>query len=182
MEANNMRLEFKRLRSLLFFIPPLLVLAITAAGAFINFRLIVRPIAEFLGGDWTFGNIGAAGLVLFGILLGVVITEARGGTRLFPFAAKLAEKKRFWVSLTAVALLVLLAGAEAYLGYQRNFLIHEAMTASGMTFPPPEMMANLASAGVGFILPLALSTTAYPFYMLANRLRGQPQDGEPAGS
>lgn len=177
-----MRLEIKRLRILLFFIPPLVVLAINGAGAFINFRLIVRPIAEFFGGNWSLGNIGAAGLVLFGILLGVVITEARGGTRLFPFAAKLGEKKRFWISLIALALLVLLAGAEAYLGYQRNFLVHAALTASGMTFPPPEMMANLASAGVGFILPLALSTTAYPFYMLANRLRGQPQDKVPAGS
>ena len=107
----------------------LLVMAVAAGGAFINFKLIALPMSEMVGaGDYltaTLRTSEVAALVIIFVeaSMGLFLMEALRITHLFPRIATLNDQMRRRMMWIALVLLVTLAGVEAALALMRDMLI-----------------------------------------------------------
>ena len=107
----------------------LLVMAVAAGGAFINFKLIALPMSEMVGaGDYltaTLRTSEVAALVIIFVeaSMGLFLMEALRVTHLFPRIATLNDRMRRRMMWIALMLLVTLAGVEAALALMRDMLI-----------------------------------------------------------
>jgi hypothetical protein len=158
----------------------LLVMAIAAGGAFINFKLIALPMSEMVGaGDYITSSLRTSEVAALVIIfveasMGLFLLEAMRVTHLFPRIASLNEvlrRRMLWIALT---LLVVLAGVEAALALMRDMLIadKQALLQSLSTVqaaPTDGWMGRIPTAGqmlLGFILPFALAFIAIPLESL----------------
>src|SRR5678815_4882374 len=107
----------------------LLVMAVAAGGAFINYKLIALPMSEMVGaGDYITGSLRTSEVAALVIIfveasMGLFLLEAMRITHLFPRIQNLNDRMRrrmLWIALT---LLVTLAGVEAALALMRDLLI-----------------------------------------------------------
>ncbi|HEX5476641.1 MAG TPA: hypothetical protein VFX09_02200, partial [Burkholderiales bacterium] len=107
----------------------LLVMAVAAGGAFINFKLIALPMSEMVGaGDYLAGGlrtseVAALVIILVEASMGLFVMETLRITHLFPPIANLNDRMRRRMFWSALSLLVLLAGVEAALALMRDTLI-----------------------------------------------------------
>jgi len=155
----------------------LMVMAVAAGGAFINFKLIALPMSEMVGaGDYitnTLRTSEVAALVIIFVeaSMGLFLLEALRVTHLFPRIANLHEHMRRRMMWIALILLVTLAGIEAALALMRDMLIADkqalvqSLATTQQAAPADPWLARIPTAGqmlLGFILPFALAFIAIP--------------------
>ena len=99
----------------------LLVMAVAAGGAFINFKLIALPMSEMVGaGDYLTSSlrtseVAALVIILVEASMGLFLMEGLRITHLFPSIAGLNDRMRRRMMWIALVLLLTLAGVEAAL-------------------------------------------------------------------
>jgi len=163
----------------------LVVMAIAAGGAFINFKLIALPMSEMVGaGDYITSSLRTSEVAALVIIfveasMGLFLLEAMRVTHLFPGIASLNEvlrRRMLWIAFT---LLVTLAGVEAALALMRDMLIadKQALLQSLSTVQAAATegwVGRIPTAGqmlLGFILPFALAFIAIPLESLIHSSR-----------
>ncbi len=154
----------------------LLVMAVAAGGAFINYKLIALPMSEMVGaGDYitsTLRTSEVAALVIIFVeaSMGLFLLEALRVTHLFPGIANLDDRLRRRMLWIALGLLVTLAGVEAALALMRDMLIADKQAllqslATVQAAASEGWVGRIPTAGqmlLGFILPFALAFIAIP--------------------
>ena len=164
----------------------LLVMAVAAGGAFINYKLIALPMSEMVGaGDYLTASLRTSEVAALVIIfveasMGLFLMEALRITHLFPRIATLADHMRRRMMWIALVLLVTLAGVEAALALMRDMLIadKQALIQSLATVqqaaPADGWVGKIPTAGqmlLGFILPFALAFIAIPVESLIHSSR-----------
>jgi hypothetical protein len=164
----------------------LLVMAVAAGGAFINFKLIALPMSEMVGaGDYLTASLRTSEVAALVIIfveasMGLFLMEALRITHLFPRIATLNESMRRRMMWIALVLLVTLAGVEAALALMRDMLIadKQALIQSLATVQQAQAtdgwVGRIPTAGqmlLGFILPFALAFIAIPLESLIHSSR-----------
>lgn len=163
----------------------LLVMAIAAGGAFINFKLIALPMSEMVGaGDYLTASLRTSEVAALVIIfveasMGLFLLEAMRVTHLFPRIANLNEQLRRRMLWIAFVLLVTLAGVEAALALMRDMLIADKQAllqslATVQAAPTEGWVGRIPTAGqmlLGFILPFALAFIAIPLESLIHSAR-----------
>ncbi|HEX6412865.1 MAG TPA: hypothetical protein VFZ94_07460 [Burkholderiales bacterium] len=164
----------------------LLVMAVAAGGAFINYKLIALPMSEMVGaGDYLTASLRTSEVAALVIIfveasMGLFLMEALRITHLFPRIATLSDHMRRRMMWIALVLLVTLAGVEAALALMRDMLIadKQALIQSLATVqqaaPADGWVGKIPTAGqmlLGFILPFALAFIAIPVESLIHSSR-----------
>ncbi len=159
----------------------LMVMAVAAGGAFINFKLIALPMSEMVGaGDYITNSLRTSEVAALVIIfveasMGLFLMEALRVTHLFPRIANLHEHMRRRMMWIALVLLVTLAGIEAALALMRDMLIADkqalvqSLASTQQAAPADPWLARIPTAGqmlLGFILPFALAFIAIPLESL----------------
>ncbi len=159
------------------------VMAIIVGGAFVNFLLIQRPMAEMIGGGYIGGfplaTVGAMTILLVEIGAGIVFMESWGASRLLPQFEAMEPDTRRKLAVTMGLLLLAMACVEAGLAILREQLIAaDAQTVALLTGQQPETAETLmgglpvvVQAGLGFVIPLILAAAAIPLDTLFNTTR-----------
>jgi len=169
------------------FIVSLLVMAVAAGGAFVNFKLIALPMSEMVGaGDTLAGNlqtseVAALVIILVEASMGLFVMETLRITHLFPPIAQLEDRMRRRMLWTSATLLLVLATVEAALALMRDVLIadKQALIQSLATVQQAAAVTDgwvgaIPTAGqmlLGFILPFALAFIAIPLESLIHSSR-----------
>ena len=159
-----------------------LVMIIAVGGAFINFHLIARPMAEMVGGTSSIGSfkiaeIAALVIILVELAMGVFLMESFRITRLFPIIGALPDKTRFRLIWVFFGILFILACVEAGLAYMREILLEDELATSAALrgeaagASPYLWITTMAQMLMGFILPFALSFVAIPLESFIQSLR-----------
>jgi hypothetical protein len=164
----------------------LLVMAVAAGGAFINFKLIALPMSEMVGaGDYLTSSlrtseVAALVIILVEASMGLFLMEGLRITHLFPSIAGLNDRMRRRMMWIALVLLFTLAGVEAALALMRDILIadKQALLQSLASAAPAAAtdgwVGRIPTIGqmlLGFILPLALAFIAIPLESLIHSSR-----------
>lgn len=163
----------------------LLVMAVAAGGAFINFKLIALPMSEMVGaGDYVTSTlrtseVAALVIILVEASMGLFLLEAMRITHLFPRIANLNDRLRRRMMWIALILLVTLAGVEAALALMRDMLIADKQAllqslATVQAAATEGWVAHIPTAGqmlLGFMLPFALAFIAVPLESLIHSSR-----------
>jgi hypothetical protein len=170
--------------SLVYFFVSMLVLAVAAAGAAINFTLIARPMSEMVGGTSFIGNfrtadIAALVIIMVEISMGLFLMESLRITRLFPVISALSDNMRRRMMLITFIILLLMASIEAGLAYMREVLLQDELATSallrgdgaGSVVNEHLWITTAAQMGMGFILPFALTFVAIPLETFVHSLR-----------
>ncbi len=163
----------------------LMVMAVAAGGAFINYKLIALPMSEMVGaGDYITASLRTSEVAALVIIfveasMGLFLLEAMRITHLFPRIANLSDRVRMRMMWIALALLVTLAGVEAALALMRDLLIADKQAllqslATVQAAPTDGWVGRIPTAGqmlLGFILPFALAFIAIPLESLIHSAR-----------
>src|SRR6202790_1186473 len=170
--------------SLVHFFVSMLVLAVAAAGAAINFTLIARPMAEMVGGTNFIGafrtaDIAALVIIMVEISMGLFLMESLRITRLFPVIGALTDKMRLRMIVITFAILLMMASVAAGLAYMREVLLQDELATSSLlrgdtvasAVNPHLWITTAAQMGMGFILPFALVFVAIPLETFVHSLR-----------
>jgi hypothetical protein len=163
----------------------LVVMAVAAGGAFINFKLIALPMSEMVGaGDYITASLRTSEVAALVIIfveasMGLFLLEAMRITHLFPRIANLNDRMRRRIMWIALTLLVTLAGVEAALALMRDMLIADKQAllqslATVQATATDGWVGRIPTAGqmlLGFILPFALAFIAVPLESLIHSAR-----------
>ncbi len=152
-----------------------LVLAIAIGGAFINFQLIARPMAEAVGANSFIGNfriaeIAALVIILLETAMGLFLMESFRITRLFPMIGALPDKTRQRMIYATLSILFFFACVESGLAYMREILLEDELATSAVLRGEAQAAATTsymwitttAQMVMGFVLPFALVFVAIP--------------------
>ena len=152
-----------------------LVLAIACGGAFINFQLIARPMAEAVGASSVIGNfkvaeIAALVIILLETAMGLFLMESFRITRLFPMIGSLPDKTRQRMIYATLSILFFFAFVESGLAYMREILLEDELATSAVLRGGAQATAaggymwitTTAQMVMGFVLPFALVFVAIP--------------------
>ncbi|HET7200976.1 MAG TPA: hypothetical protein VFI80_09235 [Burkholderiales bacterium] len=164
----------------------IVVLAIAAGGALINFKLIALPFSEMVGaGDYLTSSLRTSDVAALVIIfveatMGLFVMETLRITHLFPLIANMSDRMRrrmFWVALVFLAVL---AGIEAALALMRDMLMADkqallqSLATTQQAAPPDPLLTRIPTAGqmlLGFILPFALAFVAIPLESFVYSMR-----------
>src|SRR5688500_8005886 len=163
----------------------LMVMAVAAGGAFINYKLIALPMSEMVGaGDYITASLRTSEVAALVIIfveasMGLFLLEAMRITHLFPRIQNLNDRMRRRMMWIALALLVTLAGVEAALALMRDLLIADKQAllqslATVQATATEGWVGRIPTAGqmlLGFILPFALAFIAIPLESLIHSAR-----------
>ena len=152
-----------------------LVLAIAIGGAFINFQLIARPMAEAVGANSFIGNfkiaeIAALVIILLETAMGLFLMESLRITRLFPMISALPDKTRQRMIYATLSILFFFACVESGLAYMRELLLEDELATSAVLRGGAQAAGTMsfmwitttAQMVMGFVLPFALVFVAIP--------------------
>jgi len=152
-----------------------LVMAIACGGAFINFQLIARPMAEAVGansviGDFKVAEIAALVIILLETAMGLFLMESFRITRLFPMIGALPDKTRQRMIYATLSILFFFAFVESGLAYMREILLEDELATSAVLRGGAQATAagsymwitTTAQMVMGFVLPFALTFVAIP--------------------
>lgn len=153
----------------------LLVLGVALGGAFINFQLIARPMAEAVGANSVIGNfkvaeIAALVIILLETAMGLFLMESFRITRLFPMIGNLPDKTRQRMIYATLSILFFFAFVEAGLAYMREILLEDELATTAALRGGAQATAassymwitTTAQMVMGFVLPFALTFVAIP--------------------
>ncbi|VAX00648.1 hypothetical protein MNBD_GAMMA21-230 [hydrothermal vent metagenome] len=173
--------------SLTQFFVSLLVLSIAIGGAFVNFNLIARPMAEMVGGTslivgFSISSIAALVIILVELSMGLFLMETMRITRLFPVIGALNDKVRLRLVWVFFAILFFLASVEAGLAFMREMLMEDdSKIVAALTGTAEGGLADtsnhylwittVAQMGLGFVLPFALMFVAIPLETFVHSMR-----------
>lgn len=173
--------------SLTQFFISLLVLGIAIGGAFINFNLIARPMAEMVGGTsqimgFAINNIAAMVIILVELAMGLFLMETLRITRLFPVIGALNDKVRLRLVWVFFGILLFLALVEAGLAFMREMLMEDDSKVTAALTGTIEggyadaansylWITTVAQMGMGFVLPFALMFVAIPLETFVHAMR-----------
>ena len=173
--------------SLTQFFISLLVLGIAIGGAFINFNLIARPMAEMVGGTsqimgFAINNIAAMVIILVELAMGLFLMETLRITRLFPVIGALNDKVRLRLVWVFFGILLFLALVEAGLAFMREMLMEDDSKVTAALTGTTEggyadatnsylWITTVAQMGMGFVLPFALMFVAIPLETFVHAMR-----------
>ncbi|MGD2132760.1 MAG: hypothetical protein PVI23_08205 [Maricaulaceae bacterium] len=163
----------------------LIVIAIAAAGAILNFQLIARPMAELVGDGARVGGISLAHVAAFTLILleaatGVVLMEAIGATQLLPVFRRMRGKITTAIGFAAFFFLAVFSTIEVALAFTREAILAldaevlraaagetagEAAAAEGLP------VALIAQALLGATIPWILAIVAIPAETVLNNTR-----------
>lgn len=166
-----------------------LVLLIAGLGAFVNFELIARPMAEMVGGNKQIefagmllqvNYVAALVIIMIEITLGIFLMESLRITRLFPIIGALNDKIRIRMVWAFFAMLFFLASVEAGLAFMReilmeddaaiNAILAESKGEVGVSGSEYLWITTAAQMGLGFLLPFALMFVAIPLELFVHSL------------
>jgi hypothetical protein len=152
-----------------------LVLAIACGGAFINFQLIARPMAEAVGANSVIGNfkvaeIAALVIILLETAMGLFLMESFRITRLFPMIGALPDNIRQRMIYATLSILFFFAFVESGLAYMREILLEDELATAAVLRGGAQATAagsymwitTTAQMVMGFVLPFALVFVAIP--------------------
>lgn len=152
-----------------------LVLAIAIGGAFINFQLIARPMAEAVGansfiGSFKIAEIAALVIILLETAMGLFLMESLRITRLFPMIGALPDKTRQRMIYATLSILFFFACVESGLAYMRELLLEDELATSALLRGGAQAagtasymwITTSAQMVMGFVLPFALVFVAIP--------------------
>jgi hypothetical protein len=160
------------------FIFSVIMIAIAAAGVFVNFNIIALPVSELVpAGSRVFGvsvaQFSAMVIICLEVMCGIFLTEALGMTNIIPHIGMMTRGKRRMILFASLLFLFLLACVEASLGILREYLAASKaaldQTLAGGAAPAADNTSHftvIGQAGLGFILPWILSMVAIPLEML----------------
>lgn len=161
------------------FIFSLIMIAIAAAGVFVNFNIIALPVSELVPGDTRIlgmpvSKFSAMVIICLEVMCGIFLTEALGMTNIIPHIGMMTRGKRRMILFASLFFLFLLAVVEASLGILREALAEsDALQKQALAGVAPTGLSSSTShftvigqAGLGFILPWILSMVAIPLEML----------------
>jgi hypothetical protein len=152
----------------------LVVIAIAAAGAVLNFQLIERPMAELVGGGARIAGLSLAALAAITLILleaaaGVVLMEAAGATQLLPVFRRMSPTLTRGFAFAALFFLVVFSTVEVALAFTREAILAldagVLRAAAGATDAAPAEavpVALIAQALLGFTIPWVLAVVAIP--------------------
>ncbi|MDA0653229.1 MAG: hypothetical protein O3C49_08135 [Proteobacteria bacterium] len=152
-----------------------LVMAIAVGGAFINFQLIARPMAEAVGANSVIGGfkvaeIAALVIILLETAMGLFLMESFRITRLFPMIGALPDNVRQRMIYATLSILFFFAFVEAGLAYMREILLEDELATAAALRGGAQATAaggymwitTTAQMVMGFVLPFALVFVAIP--------------------
>jgi hypothetical protein len=160
------------------FIFSVIMIAIAAAGVFVNFNIIALPVSELVpAGSRIFGvsvaQFSAMVIICLEVMCGIFLTEALGMTNIIPHIGMMTRGKRRMILFASLLFLFLLACVEASLGILREYLAASKaaldQSLAGAAAPAANGTSHftvIGQAGLGFILPWILSMVAIPLEML----------------
>lgn len=157
----------------------LIVTAIAAGGAFVNFHLIALPMSELVPAasrvaGYPVSSIAALVLVLMETAAGLFLLEALGITELFPKMGSLPNGKRRLILGVSLTALFILAGIESSLAVLREQIVaadielKQALAGTAIEAETTTLSAIpvVGQAVLGFVLPWILAMVAVPLEML----------------
>lgn len=160
------------------FIFSLIVIAVAAFGALINFQLIALPMSELVqAGTRILGmsvpSVAAMVIVCLEIVLGIFFMEAAGVTNIFPQINSMTRSKRRLLLYGSLLGLLFLASVEAALAILRETIAEAGVStqrtlAGDLATSSSNNNSYLATAGqavLGFTLPWILSMVAVALEM-----------------
>lgn len=160
------------------------VMVVAVGGAFINFHLIARPMAEMVGGTNFIGGfkiaeIAALVIILVELAMGIFLMESFRITHLFPIIGALPDKTRHRLVYVFFTILLILACVEAGLAFMREILLEDELATSqalrgdvgAVTGANYLWIMTSAQMLLGFILPFALMFVAIPLEYFVSSLR-----------
>jgi hypothetical protein len=149
---------------------------VAIGGAFLNFFLIERPMAEMVGENYEVAGLPlpqAAALVMIMLeaTAGIALMEFWGVTRLVPFVDRLEPHKRTILTIASLVFLFALASIEAGLALVREDIIRATAATvqqiqGGPAPPPPSLLPQIVQATLGFVIPFLLALIAVPLELL----------------
>ena len=152
-----------------------LVMAIACGGAFINFQLIARPMAEAVGANSVIGSfkvaeIAALVIILLETAMGLFLMESFRITRLFPMIGALPDNIRQRMIYCTLSILFFFAFVESGLAYMREILLEDELATAAALRGGAQATAaanymwitTTAQMVMGFVLPFALVFVAIP--------------------
>ena len=177
-EGGRDSIEMLSSRATKLFIFSLIVIAVAAFGAFINFQLIALPMAEMVPSGTRLAGIpvsqvSAMVIVALELVIGIFLLESIGITNIFPQIAGMTRNKRLILLYGSLLGLLFLSSVEASLAILREALA-EAKTnvdiaLSGQTgtaiSDQGSHIAVIGQATLGFVLPWILAMVAVPLEM-----------------
>lgn len=162
----------------------LLVIAIAAAGAVLNFELITRPMAELVGDGAQVAGVPLASLAAITLILleaaaGVVLMEAIGATQLLPVFRRMAPRLTVGFGVAALFFLGVFSVVEVALAFTRDAIIaldaEVLRAAAGETANAEPVqslpVALIAQALLGAAIPWILAVVAIPAETVINNTR-----------
>lgn len=186
-EGSDKTVRMLQVSSFNEFVKSLFILACLAAGAYLNFHLIVSPLAELpsvggMVGRFSSAEVFSAVIVLMEIVAGVFLMEALHITHLFPAFGSLQERKRFYLVRASIGFVVVFAivgGALAFIGTQQNadsIALLFALTGTDADslsagFTIRQSLPQAAQMILAVFLPFILMFAAIPFESLIDSLR-----------
>lgn len=179
---NNLRSDLRKdaAAGASIFVPwaaAVVVIAVAAAGAFLNFQLVQRPMAELVGdgarvGGLSLPSIAAITLIFLEAACGVVLMEAIGATKLLPVFSRMSGRMTLVFAIMALVFLAAFSVVEVALAFTREAIIlldqdvmraaagdSAASAAAGASASP---FALLAQALLGAAIPWILAVVAIP--------------------
>jgi hypothetical protein len=161
------------------FLFSLIVIAVAAGGAFINFQLIALPMSELVPAGFRIlgmpvSQVAALVIVTLEIVVGIFLMEAIGITNIFPQIDAMNRTTRRIVLLVAFGGLLFLASVEASLAVLRERLVESETIVTEVLAGAPAAVAEadrsripmVGQAVLGFVLPWILAMVAVPLEML----------------
>jgi hypothetical protein len=152
-----------------------LVMAIAVGGAFINFQLIARPMAEAVGANSVIGGfkvaeIAALVIILLETAMGLFLMESFRITRLFPMIGALPDNIRQRMIYATLSILFFFAFVESGLAYMREILLEDELATAAALRGGAQAtgaagfmwITTTAQMVMGFVLPFALVFVAIP--------------------
>ena len=163
----------------------LIVIAIAAAGAFLNFQLIARPMAELVGGGARIAGLSLPALAAITLILleaaaGVVLMEAAGATEMLPVFRRMGRRMAAGFAVAALFFLAVFSVVEVALAFTREAILaldadvlRAATGATAEAAPAAEGLpvALIAQALLGAAIPWILAVVAIPAETVINNTR-----------
>jgi hypothetical protein len=165
----------------------LVVIAIAAAGAVLNFQLLERPMSELVGGGARLAGLPLAALAAITLILleaaaGIVLMEAAGATRLLPVFSRMSGRMLVGFTVAALFFLCVFSVVEVALAFTREAILaldaEVLRAAAGETAEATEAAATsslpvalIAQALLGFAIPWVLAVVAIPAETVINNTR-----------
>ncbi len=162
----------------------LVVIAIAAAGAVLNFQLVARPMAELVGSGARVGGLSLAALAAITLILleaaaGVVLMESVGATQMLPVFRRMSAGMKAGFAVAAFFFLCVFSVVEVALAFTREAIIAldtevlRAAAGAPADAAPAEGLpvALIAQALLGGAIPWILAVVAIPAETVINNTR-----------